>query len=506
WSDLPFGAGISDLPATPPGAWSNMTVDLQSYLGDRVRLRLNFTSDATGNGPGFFIRDFAVHAPAYYTGEVVQADTHYLVGTLSFSDPAFASGGMQLVRTPGGEILWYSSSWNSTSLSNDTIRFSSFDVTENPQVLFGVMLVATYVISRLQESSFDSFREAHAVIYRPGIHRAKWLHRSGKIAIGILILFYFVPTALWVTGLRVFVSGLAYWFLALSFSIVLGVGTRAYYRRRLGQSPPVDESSVTPIESPLESAPPPVETQLAVASCAHCFRQVHEGDKVYDCSCGAVYHLSCTTGLVRCAICRKPIAVDAIHEKKQVSIRCEACGELATVREGADPRAITCPNCGGRLRHVEEGKRYLIVASHPAIAFAWMRDLAKGGKPSLCLTPASPERLRLEFGVTNVQLVQVASRASGATDPRKLDPAGLKFILPMTREGKGGVVLYDAVDQMIAESSIGDMIRFLRKANDMAFVNAVTVIARVSPGRLPETDLRKLRAEFDEYLDLSTSL
>src|SRR5690349_3958933 len=83
-------------------------------------------------------------------------------------------------------------------------------------------------------------------------------------------------------------------------------------------------------------------------------------------------------------------------------------------------------------------------------------------EPSLCLTPASPERLRLEFGVTNVQLVQVSSRASGATDPRNLDPAGLKFILPMTREGKGGVVLYDAVDQMIAESSIGDMIRFLR--------------------------------------------
>lgn len=509
WTDLSLGAGV-DLPATPVGTWSNMTVDLRSYLGDRVRLRLNFTSDGSGNGPGFFLRDFAVHAPAYYTGEVVESDTHYLIGTLSFSDPAFSSGGMHLIRTPGGEIMSYSSTWNASGLSDDTIRFRTFDVTENPQILFGVMLVASYAISRLQESSYDSFRETHPAVYRPAVRRAKWLHRGGKIAIAVLILFYFVPTALWVVGLRIFVSGPAYWFLALTLSLVLGFGARAYYRQKLEETPPpvVGEEAIVqimPSQVPAES-PPPVETQASVAHCSRCLREVHEGDKVYDCSCGAVYHLSCATGLMRCANCRKPIAVDAVREKKQVSMRCEACGELATVREGADPRAITCPNCGGRLRHLDEGKRYLIVASHPAIAFAWMRDLAKGGKPSLCMTPASPDRLRLEFGVKNVQIVQVSSHAAGATDPRKLDPTGLRAILPLAREGKGGVILYDALDQMISESSIGDVIRFLRKANDMAFVHAVTVIARVSPGRLAEAELRRLRAEFDEYVDLTASL
>jgi len=53
---------------------------------------------------------------------------------------------------------------------------------------------------------------------------------------------------------------------------------------------------------------------------------------------------------------------------------------------------------------------------------------------------------------------------------------------------------------------MGDMIRFLRKANDMAFVHGITVIARVSPGHLADQDLSRLNAEFDEYLDLSGQL
>ena len=91
-------------------------------------------------------------------------------------------------------------------------------------------------------------------------------------------------------------------------------------------------------------------------------------------------------------------------------------------------------------------------------------------------------------------------------DPKKLDPQGLKSILPIAREWKGGVILYDGLDQMISQSSLGDIIRFLRKANDMAFVHGVTVIARVGPGVLADSEVQRLAAEFDEVLDLSAQL
>ncbi|TLZ71012.1 MAG: DUF835 domain-containing protein [Methanobacteriota archaeon] len=462
WTNLSFGPSVTDLPSTPLGIWVNATVGLDAYLGERVRLRLNFTSDAAGNGPGFFIRDFALHAPADYEGEVVETDSHYLVGTLSFSDPVLPSGGIQLIRTPGGEILYYSSTWDTTALPADSIRFRTFDVTENPQVLFAVMLVASYAISLLQEGAYDRYREAHPSVYRPAVHRVKWLHNLGRVAIGVLVLFYFVPTALGVIGIRIFVSGPAYWFLSLTLALLVGFVTRAYYRQKLDEAPPpvVGEA---PVLRSRETAPPPPEPAIAVAHCT-------------------------------------------VREKKVVSMRCESCGELQVIPEGADPRTVACERCGGRLRHLDEGKRYLIVASNPAIAFAWMQDLTKEGKPSLCLSPAAPDRLRLEFGDKDVQFLQVSSQATNAIDPRKLDPAGLKAILPLARQGKGGVILYDGLDRIISEASMGDVIRFLRKANDMAFVHGVTVIGRVSPRVLADPDLRRLRAEFDEYMDLSAQM
>ncbi|OGS49236.1 MAG: hypothetical protein A3K68_05970 [Euryarchaeota archaeon RBG_16_68_13] len=130
----------------------------------------------------------------------------------------------------------------------------------------------------------------------------------------------------------------------------------------------------------------------------------------------------------------------------------------------------------------------------------------KGGRPAACLTPSAPDRLRLEFGLKGVEIIHVSSLGGKAVDPKKLDPAGLKAILPLFREKKGGVLLYDGLEQIVAESSLGDVIRFIRKANDMAFVHGVTVLARAAPGLLAESELQRLGGEFDETLDLSARL
>src|SRR2546422_329916 len=505
WTNLSFG-GTANLPSTAAGVWSNETVDLTGLLGQQARLRMRFHSDNAGTASGFYVRDFDVHAPAAYTGEVVESDTHYLIGTLSFWGPAVGRGGIQLIRTPGGELLSYGATWDPSNLPSDTIYFRTFDLPENPQILFGLMLVACYAISRRQESAYQRFRDAHPPEYRPAVYRSKWLHRTGKVAIGVLILFYFVPTALWVIGIRAVVSGLIYWVLSVTLVLLFGFVTPVYYKQHLEEAPPpvVDEGP-TVVRKIISPAPPP-EGSPVVGTCTHCLKEVHEADRTYRCTCGALFHFTCASGLMRCSNCRKSIAAGVLGERKQVSLRCESCGELQTVFEGTDPRALTCANCGGRLRHLDVGKRYLIVASNPAIAITWMRDLVKGGKPALIMTHAAPDRLRLEFGVKKAPIVQISDRAPGAIAPNELDPAGLRAILPLAREGKGGAILYDGLDEMIAEGSLADVIRFLRKANDMAFVHGVTVIARVTPGRLAEPDLKRLNAEFDEFLDLSAQL
>ena len=506
WTNLSF-SNRPTLPPSPSG-WSNATVNLTALLGQVARLRFHFVSDNTGLPSDVFIRDFALEAPASYVGEVVQSDIHYLIGTLSFSNPDVSSGGLQLIRTPGGELLTYGTRWEGSPPANDTIQFRTFDILDSPQILFGVMLVAAYGISRMQQAAYETYREAHEAIYRPGVHRTKWVHRSGKVAIGLLILLYFIPTAFLVTGFRVVVSGLVYLFLAPIVALVLGLGTRRHYRRRLAQPPSPAVREEGPLVHKVVLPPPSGATSAAgaIGQCTHCLREIGEGDPTYECTCGVSYHRSCAMSLTRCSNCHTSIAPTVLRGRKQVSLRCESCGENQTILEGSDPRAATCPSCGGLLGHLDEGKRYLILANNPAIALGWIRELVKSGRPALCLTPASPERLRLEFDVKTMSIVQVSSTAAGGIDPKKLDPLGLRAILPLSRQGQGGVILYDGLDEVIAEASLGDVIRFLRKANDMAFVHGVTVIARLAPRRLSDDDVKRLNAEFDEYLDLSSQV
>lgn len=509
WSTL-TGGNLSWDQNTGSGQWGVANLNLSAYLGQKVRLRLQFVSDAAGNDTGFFLSNFAIHAPATYDGPVLESDAHYLIGTLSFSNFQVPSGNPTLFRTPGGEILFYSDGFNRSAPSPDTVRYESFDVMENPQVLFVVMVVGCYFISKLQDSAWDTFREQHPSVYRPALHKTKWLHWVGRITILLLILFYFLPTAFFLIGLRVYFNGPAYFFVVLAATLALGFGTRSWYQQRLQEAPPPvppEAAAEEGFEEVPETEEPMEEEGEAVGTCTHCLRPFTARDRTYACSCGAVYHLSCASGLMRCSNCRKPIAgIGVIGEKRSVSMRCESCGEVQTVPEGADPRTLTCASCGGNLRGLDTGKRYLLIASNPGIAFHWLTDLMKGGKPAVVLTTSAPERLRKEFALKGVQFLHVAAGAAGAVDPRRLDPAGLKAILPLAREGKGGVLLYDGLEEMVTASSMGDVVRFLRKANDMAFVHRITVVGRVAPGPLSEDEIQRLAAEFDETLDLSARL
>lgn len=493
---------------TPIGQWQNESFDLGSYLGQLIRIRLLFHSGFGPSAPGFFVRDFAIRAISAYTGIVSEADAHYLIGTLSFSNFQTPVGGVDLIRTPGGEILYYSATFSGTAPA-DAVRFATFDVLENPQVLFAVMLIASYFVARLQDSAYENYRDGHPSVDRPVVRRTRWLHYLGTAAILLLILFYFLPTWPYFLGLKIYINGLAYWFFAIFLTLAIGIGTRAYYKQKLDEfRPPEAEELSAPLDRTTEAevALRKAKPKKSIAHCTHCLRSIVEGEKTYTCDCGAVYHLTCASGLMRCSTCQKPIAIEAARPERLVSMRCASCGEVQTIPEGTDPRTVTCTSCGGSLRPVDAGKRYLLVASNPAIAFRWMTDLARGGKPALCVTMSAPDRLRLEYGLKGVEFLRVGVHGSDSVDPRKLDPVGLKSILPLARAGKGGVLLYDGVEQIVSSASLGDVTRFIRKANDMAFVHGVTVIARVAPGMLASAEIDRLRAEFDELLDLSAKL
>ncbi len=501
WTPLRVGNG-TDMEDTG-GRWTNVSVDLSAYVGQRVRLRFNFTSDETGTASGFFLRNFTVSAPSTFDGTLVQADTHYVVGFLSFTDLSVGPGSVHLVRTPGGEILFYGAAWQTSAPPSDQVRYQSFSPLENPQILFAVMLASAYAVSRSQEAAYLRYRNLHPAAYRSAVPKARKLHALGKVTIAVLVLLYFLPTAFHIVGIPFFVSGLTYWFLALVLALSVGLGTRTYYGSKLQEEPTLisPETGRASGERALISG---VETPAEVP-CAHCLREIPGSDRTYRCGCGAEYHLTCAAELEKCPNCRKPVSVEVVRKIRFLSIRCATCGQVERVSDETDLRAVICGKCGGHLRALEPGKGYLVVASNPAVTFGWLRDLTKGGKPALCLTTAAPERLRLEYGLRGVDFVHVSSTARRAIRPKRLDPDALKSILALLRAEQGGVLLFDGLEHIVNESSVGDIVRFLRKVNDMAFVHAVTVLARVSPGALHDSEIERLAAELDESIDLRAS-
>jgi len=495
WSRLEY-AGQPTLPPTPVGVWSNVSFDLSAYAGQKIRLRFTFQSDALGQGRGFFVRDFAIDAPSSYEGIVAASEAHYLVGPISFTEVSVSTGSVALLRTPGGEVLFYSATRDLAALTPDTIRFRSFEPLENPQALFAVMTASAYMISRSQEVAFDRYRAAQAMAFRQAAPKARWLHAAGKAAIVALILLYFVPTALYVLRVPFFVSGPVYLGLAVGLAAGLALGTRACYERRQREGPP-PASGETRGASRSSLAPRDAD------ECAHCRRGVPALERGYICDCGLLYHLHCAQGRTHCEGCQRPITVEIVRKQRLLTARCVTCGEEQTFPLGEDPRTLPCRSCGAPLRHLEAGRWYLVLASNPAILFDWLRDPTQEGKPAVCLTTAAPERLRLEFGLGGMEVFRVSASAPRAIDPRRLDPLGLKALQPLLRSEKGGALLCDALDEMIAEASMGDILRFLRRAREALAAQRVTVIVRVNPGGLAPAEIERLAGEFDETLDFA---
>src|SRR5439155_346083 len=160
-------------------------------FASRAWATFNYTG--TVNGPGDYLRIEYAHPPAY----------------TDWTNLSFGASANLPSTAPG---VWSTETVNLTLLLGQT--------------------------PRLQEGAYQRFRDSYPAEYRPRVYRAKWFHRAGKAGIGVLILFYFVPTALWVIGIRAVVTGLIYWILSLTLVLMLGFVTRTYYKQHLGEAPP----------------------------------------------------------------------------------------------------------------------------------------------------------------------------------------------------------------------------------------------------------------------------
>jgi len=502
WTDLTDAAGDTVLPNTAPYAWRTVAYDLGAYLGQVVQLRLRFESNAAGNAaPGFFVRDFVIDAPAVYTGDLIVSDVDYMVGTVAF-EPAAAPGRLHLIRTPAGEILVYGAAFSPAAPPGDGATFRGFLWYENPQVLLIVLIAAAYLIARFQNRAYLGFRGRHPREYRASALQARWLHWCGRGAIIALIVLYLFPTALGVFGSSAVVTGVALWVVAFSVAAGVSVGTWFMYRRRARLIPPAHDDATTVVEPPPPEAPAVWD---ATEMCAQCLTPIATRDDALPCACGQLYHRSCSAALGACPACGRRLG-DPLAPKPAAksTSTCGACGTVQPVDAGSDPMRTRCSACGAPLQMPEPGYNYLVLTTDAAPVYGWFGRLVRQGTKGLAVSTTFPDKLRKDYRLETAELLWLSDTNKGPTtlDPRRLEFEMMRALMGFIRSNPGGALVVDGLEHLVVENTLERVLRFVKRLNDLASVNRITLFVPVAAGSLAPEDLSVLQQAFDRVVDL----
>ncbi|MEK6851723.1 MAG: hypothetical protein AABY30_04205, partial [Candidatus Thermoplasmatota archaeon] len=307
----------------PPVDSLNLTVlgrsvyNLTAWLGQpRVNLRLNFTAnaDATVGGSGFFVRNLRIEAPSFFEGTIDLQHVDYVVGFLSFSHFDSPRVKPHVIRTPVGVVQYYYGTYEADAIPRDSARYATFDVIENAQILFVLLVVCAWLLGLFQDKAWERYRQMHPVVLRPSAVKTKWLHWLGRVLILLFVLFYFFPTML---GSDLMVGGGAYWIMTISATVGTVLFTTFWYRRKESMLPA--EVKLAPGErlaSELPPPPPPAGPEGAVRTiCAHCDLDIEDPADVYVCACGQKYHTAHAAERGTCVNCGRELAPPPPPEK-----------------------------------------------------------------------------------------------------------------------------------------------------------------------------------------------
>ncbi len=475
--------------------------DLAPWLGDIVYLRLNFTADgdATVDGPGYFLRNLRIEAPSLFEGTIDMQHVDYVVGFLSFSHLDSPRVKPHIIRTPVGEVMYYYGTFEADDIPADSARFATFDVIENPQILFVLLVVCAWLLGLFRDKAWERYRQMHPVALRPTAVKAKWLHWVDRIVVLVLVLFYFFPTAL---GADLNVGGGAFWVLALGVTFGLSGFTTFWYRRKESMLPA--EVKLEPGERLASQLPPPppsaVPEEPARTICAHCDMDIEDPEDVYVCACGQKYHVAHAAERGTCVNCGRELAPPPPPERRMVTVQCPTCGEVNVLEEGTDASRAKCTACGVILKDVARAYNYLLIGDEPHVAYEWFNSVVRKGVPGLCMSTTFPEKVRREYGLPDVELYWVSDTNPGprTLDPKRLDFEIMRALSNFVKNNKGAAIVLDGLEYLVVENSFDRVLKFIKKVNDLASVHDVTMFVPVTSTGLGPEEMTLLRKEFDK--------
>lgn len=507
WGNLTDEDGYSVFPDTRLGEWRHSSFDLSAHIGKKIGARLLFTSDETWNDmPGYFVRNFTVDAPSRYRGVIELRASDYLVGALSFKNFRQNYGQSHLIRTPGGELLFYSATFNDSIDDLDRAAFSTFDFPENPQILFVGIIASAYFTSKLQSSIYEGFRDDPAFASLGKIRRVRWIHWLSRVFILSIIIFYFLPSLFVVGNVNFYFSGLALWAYMIVAPIALLVATRYLYAVRLRRMMPevgIEEMLVEEEPEAVERLAGQPRKTSRPSVCAKCRNVVEDARNLFTCECSEIYHRICASSSKSCVSCARPIVIERPQIKALVTVKCPHCSEVQLVEEGLSLIAVRCQHCQKPMEELEKGKSYLLLGERTH-AYELLRIAKIGGRLCLLVTTEFPEKAMSEHDLVVGDAIWLTETTEDQRrqDPRRFSSEGVGRVAKFFGQREGSAVLLDGFEYLSAEMGFEEALRGLKRILDFNSVHEGIFIVVVAPSSFSIEEMNKLKVEFDKVAEI----
>lgn len=451
--------------------------------------------------------------------------TDFRVSGGNFQNLEVDYGKIQVYRTPAGEVVTYSVTFYYNDDITDQASFRPFSILENPQILFAVVFICSYLMSTMPTRMYANYKFAYPRKFRHKALKIKWLHITSKLMILVLLLFYFFPCMFGFISPNIFLSGAVIWILSITFAIIFSVLAKVLYDKKLEELS--KEQLATPERRPVARPPEhvtrtpagvnvvvqqqpqaPAKERPTGPPCVVCKKPITDYVDLKKCKCGQLYHETCAEVARHCTKCGAALVEIIPEGPVKVEVKCPTCGKSNQVEEGLDLLMVKCSACGIILEKVDDGYNYLIVDNEHTTAFKMFVSLMKNGCTGLSISTTFPDKLRKEHDMQKAEVIWLTD--TSVADKKTINPHRLEFEMmrmyaAFVKNNPKSAIILDGFEYLVVENGFDKVFKFIKKINDLSSVNNATLIVPIGTSSLEPDQLGTLKKEFDKVIDMTGS-
>jgi len=151
------------------------------------------------------------------------------------------------------------------------------------------------------------------------------------------------------------------------------------------------------------------------------------------------------------------------------------------------------------MKSLEHGFNYIIMEERTDKSYELFRQFLDDGVPGFCITTTFPTKLIKRYGLQEAKVVWLSEAESDMEryNPKRLDFEITKNINNFVKTNDESVLLLDGFEYLVLENSFENVMKFIKKVNDLASMTNSTVLVPINPEAFSREEMTLLQKEFD---------